>query len=206
MKSGKTIERKWQIFSIVVIVNILADQLTKIWARSALELDARGYGIPETVIDGFWDWRLSFNKGSAFGLFHGIGGARVFLTLIGVAALVAVVFMVRSARNDQTRLVNGLGLVAGGAIGNLIDRIAFGKVTDFVVWKYYDKFEWPTFNVADISLVVGVGYMLLDMGAEKKREKAEKAREAEEKRLARAKTRQTRQTRQKSSSTKKKKK
>lgn len=169
------LERKWQIFFVVVVLNIVADQLTKMWARASLELDPRGLGIPRPVIDGLWDWRLSYNKGSAFGLFHGTGGARVFLTLIGIGALIAVYFMVRGARNDQTRLVNGLGLVAGGAIGNLIDRIYFGKVTDFVVLKYYDRVEWPTFNVADISLVVGVAYMLIDMQAEKRREKAGKA-------------------------------
>lgn len=182
------LQRKWQIFIVVTVVNIVADQATKLWARASLELDSRGYGIPETLINGIWEWRLSFNKGSAFGLFHGIGGARVFLTLIGIGALVAVFFMVKGARKDQTRLVNGLGLVAGGAIGNLIDRIAMGKVTDFVVLKYYDQFEWPTFNVADVSLVVGVGYLLLDMRTERIREKAEKAKEAAEAEAKSAKT------------------
>ena len=172
------LERKWQVFIIVGVVNIVADQLTKWWARASLPVDERGYGIAVPVFENFWDWRLSFNKGSAFGLFHGIGGARVFLTLIGIAALVAVFFMVKNARKDQLRLVNGLALVAGGAVGNLIDRIAFGKVTDFVVWKYYEK-EWPTFNVADVALVIGVILMLLDMQSEKKREKAEKADKGE---------------------------
>lgn len=168
------IERKWQIFVIVGVLNLVADQLTKWWARATLPVGANGYGEAVPVIQNFWDWRLSFNKGSAFGLFHGTGGARVFLTLIGIVALIFVIYMVKSARKDQTRLVNGLGLVAGGAIGNLIDRIATGKVTDFVVWKYYET-EWPTFNVADVSLVVGVVFMLLDIQSEKKREKAEKA-------------------------------
>ena len=186
------IERKWQVFIIVTVLNIVADQATKIWARASLELDSRGYGIPQPVIEGIWEWRLSFNKGSAFGLFHGIGGARVFLTLIGIGALIAVFFMVKGARKDQTKLVHGLGLVAGGAIGNLIDRIAMGKVTDFVVWKYYDSFEWPTFNVADVSLVVGVGYLLLDMRTERIREKAEKAAKEAEEKAARKKTKKKR--------------
>lgn len=168
------LERKWQIFAVVGVLNIVADQLTKWWARASLPVDARGYGVPVTVIENFWDWRLSFNKGSAFGLFHGFSGARVLLTVIGIGALIAVFFMVKNARKDQLRLVNGLALVAGGAIGNLIDRIAFGKVTDFVVWKYHDK-EWPTFNVADVALVVGVVFLLMDMSTERKREKAELA-------------------------------
>jgi signal peptidase II len=165
--------RRWKIFLVTAIATIVADQLTKIWART-LPVDDRGFGVAQTVIESFWDWRLSFNKGSAFGLFHGIGGARVFLTLIGIAALVAVYFMVKAAREDQRKLVAGLGLVAGGAVGNLIDRIAFGEVTDFVVWKYHST-EWPTFNIADIALVVGVGLMLIDMIAEGRAEKARRA-------------------------------
>jgi signal peptidase II len=55
-----------------------------------------------------------------------------------------------------------LGLVGGGAIGNLIDRILYGRVTDFIVW-HYKGHEWPAFNIADAALVVGVGLMGLDM-------------------------------------------
>ena len=189
-------QRKWQIFVVVTVVNIVADQLTKIWARG-LPVDSRGYGVAVEVFQNFWDWRLSFNKGSAFGLFHGTGGARVFLTLIGIGALIVVFFMVKNARKDQMRLVNGLGLVAGGAIGNLIDRVAYGKVTDFVVLKYHET-EWPTFNVADMSLVVGVIFMLMDMSSEKKREKALAAQqEAEEAEQAAAKARKKRKKRKK---------
>lgn len=174
--------RRWKIFTAVTAITIIADHLSKWWART-LPVDDRGYGIAVPVIENFFDWRLSFNKGSAFGLFHGIGGARVFLTLIGIAALIAVFFMVKSASEKQTRLVAGLGLVAGGAIGNLIDRIASGKVTDFVVWKYHST-EWPTFNVADVALVIGVALMLIDMSVTAREEKAAKAAKENEKAAA----------------------
>ena len=65
-------------------------------------------------------------------------------------------------------------MVAGGAIGNLIDRIYYGVVTDFVLWRY-DTHEWPVFNVADVVLVVGVGLMFIDIQKESKRDKAIKA-------------------------------
>ncbi|HEX7599914.1 MAG TPA: signal peptidase II, partial [Polyangia bacterium] len=71
----------------------------------------------------------------------------------------------------QTRLHFALGLIGGGAVGNLIDRIAFGKVTDFIVW-HYQAHEWPAFNVADAALVVGVCLMALDMILEKRRSAA----------------------------------
>jgi signal peptidase II len=67
-----------------------------------------------------------------------------------------------------------LALVAGGAVGNLIDRIYFGVVTDFVLW-HYQTHEWPVFNVADIVLVVGVGLMFIDIQKEGRREKSLKA-------------------------------
>jgi len=159
--------RRWKLFLIVAPVTILLDQLTKLWARHSLPTTPEGYGIPRTVINNFWDWRLSHNPGSAFGLFGGTGGARIFLTIVGIIAVVAISLMLRKASDKQRRLTIALGLVAGGAIGNLIDRIVFGVVTDFVVWKYYNH-EWPTFNVADVALVVGVGLLFLDIGREPK--------------------------------------
>jgi signal peptidase II len=121
---------------------------------------------------------MSCNPGSAFGMFSNQEYARIFLSVIGVVALAAIVYMVKKARNDQSRLLWALGLVAGGAIGNLIDRIYAGVVTDFVVWKYYAK-EWPTFNIADVALVVGVGLLFLDIGKEAKAEAAARAAAAQ---------------------------
>ncbi|ACY16986.1 signal peptidase II [Haliangium ochraceum] len=165
--------RRWNLFLIVSLVSLVADQITKIWARSALPTvtgpNGRLYGVAQPVVENFFDWRLSFNTGSAFSLFS---GERVFLTVVGLLAVGIVFYMVYRARNDQTKLALGLGLVAGGAIGNLVDRILFGKVTDFVVWKYYET-EWPTFNIADVALVIGVGLLFLDMWSEMKLEAQE---------------------------------
>jgi signal peptidase II len=183
---------KWKIFFIVGALSILADQITKVWARHALPLEGHGSlaggvcAIPgdnvtghcraHTVsfIDGFWEWRLSMNPGSAFGLFgHNQAMARVFLSIVGVAAVAGMVWMVRKARTDQKVLHWALALVAGGAIGNLIDRIYFGYVTDMVLWRYQTH-EWPVFNVADVVLVIGVGLMFIDIQKESKVEKAQK--------------------------------
>lgn len=162
--------RRWKIFAAVGVATFVFDQITKYWARAALPVNDQGYGLPVVVIENFFEWRLSYNTGSAFGLFGSIGGARVFLTIVGIIAVGAILWMVKQARDDQTRLNWALGLVAGGAIGNIYDRVLFGKVTDFVVWKYYDK-EWPTFNVADVALVIGVGLLFLDFGKEDKKAK-----------------------------------
>jgi signal peptidase II len=158
--------RRWNIFLLIGFVTLVADQVTKVWARSALPTivapNGQRYGVAQAVVENFFDWRLSFNKGSAFSLFGEMSGARVFLTVVGIAAVLIILYMLHRAQNDHTRLIAALAMVAGGAVGNLFDRIAFGQVTDFIVWKYYDK-EWPTFNVADVALVIGVGLLLLDM-------------------------------------------
>ena len=106
----------------------------------------------------------------------------LYVSIVGIAAVVGMVFMLRKSRTDQKVLHWALALVAGGAVGNLIDRIYFGVVTDFILWRYQTH-EWPVFNVADIVLVVGVGLMFIDIQKENKREKAkklEKIRKAKE--------------------------
>jgi signal peptidase II len=195
------LEMKWRIFWIVSIISLVADQASKIWARAALPVDGHGTGpggvclVPDDiiihrcggraveVINGFWEWRLSMNPGSAFGLFGSFGASftRVFLSVIGVAAVAGMVIMLKKSRSDQGVLHWALALVAGGAVGNLIDRIYYSVVTDFVLWKYKTH-EWPVFNVADIVLVVGVGLMFIDISKENKREKLLK-----EARMAKAK-------------------
>jgi signal peptidase II len=164
-------KRRWQIFGLIALVAIALDQATKLWARTSLPTDPRGFGLPVPVIEGFFDWRLSYNTGSAFGLFADMSGARVFLTIVAIVAVVAIVWMIKQARDDQQAQVWALSLLAGGAIGNLIDRIAFGRVTDFIVWKYHAH-EWPVFNVADMALCAGVGLLLLEMAREGARERA----------------------------------
>ena len=184
-------ERKWLLFIVVGVLSLAADQASKIWARGSLPVvrlagpagdcvipddivNRNCQGHPVTVIDGYWDWRLSMNPGSAFGLFSGNQGvARIFLSIVGIAAVFGMFWMLRKARTDQKILHWALALVAGGAVGNLIDRIYYGYVTDFVLWKYKTH-EWPVFNVADVVLVVGVGLMFIDIQKEGRREKRSK--------------------------------
>ncbi len=176
--------KRWKIFWIVGLLSLIADQVTKIWARASLPVYPEGCAIPDDfiarkcggvavpVIDGFWEHRLSMNPGSAFGLFGSNQElARIFLSVVGVIAVGGMVWMLVKARTDQRILHWALAFVAGGAVGNLIDRIYYGVVTDFILWRY-EKHEWPVFNVADIVLVVGVGLMFIDIQKESKREKA----------------------------------
>ena len=171
--------RRYKVFGIVAGIVILLDQITKYWARAALPADHTA--IP--VIAGYWDWRLSYNFGSAFGLFSRTGGARIFLTIVGIGACAFIVHVLRKAEDWQKWFTTALGLVAGGAIGNVIDRILDGKVTDFIVWKVKTT-EWPAFNIADAALVAGVIIMFLDLGREQKKMREKKLAEEEKDRAA----------------------
>ena len=155
--------KKYQMFIIAFLLSLGLDQGSKMWARGALKPI---YPQAMTVIDGFWEMRYSENPGSAFSLFQGMPGARFLLLVVGVGALGVVAYYLRRAENDMGRVGAELGLLAGGAIGNMVDRAMYGKVTDFIVWRY-GVHQWPTFNIADAALVIGVIGLALDTWPEK---------------------------------------
>lgn len=150
------VERRWKIFALVAAAAATLDQLSKFWARSALA----GTGH-KTVINNFFDLQLSYNTGAAFSMFDG-GGAtgRVLLAVVAFVALGFIAWMVYKAENHFTGTIVALGLIAGGAVGNVIDRIVHGQVTDFILWRYYEH-RWPIFNIADAVLLFGVAMLLL---------------------------------------------
>ncbi len=153
-------QRKYVIFSVLGALMIVLDQWTKVLAREFLRPLPPGHG--RIVVEGFFNLRYSENSGVAFGMMQSLPGGRLILTAVAVGALVLVLQYLRKTDAAQVRLQVALGLVGGGAIGNLIDRIAYGRVTDFIVWHYH-ALEWPAFNIADAALVVGVLLMALDM-------------------------------------------
>ncbi len=165
MQSGT--RSRLSAFSVAAVLALAFDQLTKVWARHVLRPI---YPTVKTVIPGFFELRYSENPGSAFGLFRGVPGARYLLFVVGIGALIVVATYLRKAAPTARRLGAELGLLAGGALGNVIDRIAYGRVTDFVVW-HIGSHEWPTFNIADAALVVGVFGLLFDMRPEEGKKK-----------------------------------
>lgn len=153
-------KRKYILFSVLGIITIVLDQWTKVLARTHLR--PLPFGEKKTVVEGFFDLRYSENPGVAFGMFQNLQGGRIILTVVAAFALFMVLMYLRRSEDHHTRLHAALGLIGGGAIGNLIDRIAYGRVTDFIVWRY-KQYEWPAFNIADAALVIGVGLMVIDM-------------------------------------------
>jgi signal peptidase II len=155
----------------VVIVVVAFDQGSKAWARTlptrpaecgvAQLAEQRCAGIPQPVIEGYWDWELAENRGAAFSSFAGETAAQVLLALVAAAALVVIGIMATRTRPEQRAKRLGLALVAGGALGNLVDRVRDGSVTDFVRWHVHAHM-WPIFNLADAALLVGAVVLLSD--------------------------------------------
>jgi len=148
------------LFAVAGVVSIVLDQWTKVLARTHLK--TLGPWRARVIVPNYFDLRYSENTGVAFGMGQTLPGGRVILTLVAILALSLVGYYLKRSGTRQYRLHLALGLVGGGAIGNLIDRIAFGRVTDFIVWKV-GQHEWPAFNIADAALVVGVALMAIDM-------------------------------------------
>jgi signal peptidase II len=117
-----------------------------------------------TVIPGFFDIVRAQNRGVAFGLFNEstFQWRTTLLVLASLAAVVVVSVVLWKARRLDPLSLWGLALILGGAGGNLLDRILWGRVTDFLDF-YIGDYHWPAFNLADSALVVGSGLLLLDM-------------------------------------------
>jgi signal peptidase II len=121
------------------------------------------------VIPGFFDIIRSENRGVAFGIFNDSTSEwrTRLLILAAFAAVCMVTGMLWNARKLDRYSAWGLSLILGGALGNLFDRVVYGRVTDFLL-LYVGSFQWPTFNVADCGVFIGSGLLLLDIVRPKK--------------------------------------
>jgi signal peptidase II len=155
--------------TLVSVLTLAADVATKAWAERRLD-----------AYPGMLDvWKdhlalvLAKNRGGAWGLLQSTSEnvRRPFFLLVSVAAIAFIMTLYRRLQPRQRALRWGLPLVLGGALGNVLDRIRYGHVIDFIdahiVRKGIDH-HWPTFNVADIAICVGVGLMAVDMFTSKR--------------------------------------
>jgi len=143
----------------IAAASLVADQATKIWARSQLK------GAPAIVLaDDYLKLEYHENPGAAFGFLREVPGARYILLGIGAIALVLVWTMIRKLGQQRVLGDVAYGIVVGGALGNLIDRVYIGRVVDFIVMHWQHKFVWPAYNVADALLVAGVVLLVLVLG------------------------------------------
>lgn len=157
----KGLLRRLVLLVAVTAVVVVADQATK----RIVERTVRGRTVH--VMPGF-DLRYARNPGAAWGLFANVSETyrRPFFVSVSILAMAFIVFTYTRAGLDQRRLRLALALVFGGAVGNFIDRLALGYVVDFVDWhaRLFGRVRhWPTFNIADAGITVGVLLLALDL-------------------------------------------
>lgn len=144
--------RKWLWLALGVIV---ADHVTKWWISATLDYHEAVPVLP------FFSLVLVHNTGAAFSFLANAGGwQRWFFTGVGAVATVILLHLLKKHAHD-TRMALAFALVLGGALGNVIDRVRFGYVVDFLHF-HYRAFSWPAFNVADAAISVGAALLVWD--------------------------------------------
>jgi signal peptidase II len=139
----------------ISVLVIMADQLTKWIANTQLE-----YHQAVTVLP-YFEWFLSYNPGAAFSFLSDAGGwQRWFFTLLAIVISIALLFWIKKLTAEEKITAISLSLILGGAIGNVIDRLIYGYVIDFIqVWL--GSYPWPAFNIADSAISVGAVLLLV---------------------------------------------
>ncbi len=145
---------------IAAIAALIADQASKLWLLNVFDIGHRG-----TVrVTSFFDLVLAWNIGISFGLFQNDGQlAQIALMLVKVLAVIALAIWMARSRTLLASLA--LGLIIGGAVGNAIDRLAYGAVVDFALFHVQiggNTYNWYVFNLADAAIVAGVIALLYD--------------------------------------------
>lgn len=145
--------RKWLALALAVIA---LDQASKLAILANLDLGER---LP--IIPGIFNLTLAYNPGAAFSFLADAGGwQRHFFTALALVISAGIVWLLKRHANEP-RYCLQLTLVLGGAVGNVIDRLAYGHVVDFIQ-VYYQNWYYPAFNIADSAICIGVALMLFD--------------------------------------------
>lgn len=175
--------KDWVFFAAVSVVSAALDLGTKYWALARLSrsvrnppplctppqgmshyLPQRAATEPLVIIRNYLDLSYAENCGGAWGLLHGASESlrKPFFLLVSIGAVAFIVHLYRTLERGQKLMKWALPLVLGGAFGNLWDRIFHGYVVDFIHAHWQGRHHWPTFNVADIAISVGIGLMVLE--------------------------------------------
>ena len=145
-------KRKVALSLLVVFLVVVLDQLSKLWIRA---------NSPQIeLLPGLLNLVHVENSGAAFGLFV---NQTLFLIVVGVISLVVIALILRYLSPATTLSIVSVSLILGGAIGNLIDRLCSGSVTDFIEFHIQDVFIWPAFNFADSAVVVGIIIFIISL-------------------------------------------
>lgn len=157
MREGSGMKLKYLLLAAIAGAVVSADQVVKMYVHTHFTL-----GYPTEVIPGFFNLTYVRNTGAAFGIFsesHETFREIFFLTMPPVALLI-ILALLRTFRDNERAAIVALSLVFGGAVGNYIDRLRFRYVIDYLDFHIYEKYVWPAFNIADMAIVCGVGILM----------------------------------------------
>lgn len=152
-------KRKYWVLLIFFVGILLLDQWTKSMVVQKLPLYQR-----VNVIEGFFDLTHVRNTGGAFGIFGGEKGGlgSILFVVVSLIAIGAIVVLFLKIKENEKTLALSFSLILSGAVGNLIDRLRYGEVVDFLDF-HLAGYHWPAFNVADSAICVGIGLMALEL-------------------------------------------
>jgi signal peptidase II len=153
---------KARFFLVACAISLAIDQLTKTWVVKTLSFSDR-----VSVIDGIFYLTHVRNPGAAFSLFADAPEAirAPFFVVTTLVALGLIISFFRKLSPGDRLAALALGLILGGAVGNLLDRLIYGEVVDFLHLRLWSGYSWPDFNVADSSIVVGVALLVIELFA-----------------------------------------
>ncbi len=151
--SSQESSSKWYL--LLALGVLIADQITKWWAQMSLPM-AQAIKVTD-----FLNWFLIYNPGAAFSfLSQADGWQRWFFTVIGIVAAVVIIWLLQKNTHDRPFCL-ALSLILGGAIGNVLDRLLYGAVVDFID-VHYDSWHWPAFNIADSAISIGATLIVIN--------------------------------------------
>ncbi len=155
---------KYKLVLILGVTILILDQITKLWIESNFAL-----GETRTVIPGLFNLVFVLNKGAAFGFLADLEGNLRTYFFIGATALavVLIIYLLRTVHRRDYYLFSALGLILGGALGNMIDRIRLGMVIDFLDF-HLGSHHWPAFNIADVAISVGAILLIVSFYKKKR--------------------------------------
>lgn len=155
---ARALRQRWALFLGTAVVVVLLDQLSKLWVDASFELASRGIpagqpGGPTEVIGEYVRIAKTYNDGAIFGLFDAIAPLMALLSLLVIAGITW--YHWRHGASVSPLVTLGLGLLLGGAVGNLIDRVRIGHVIDFVDMGIGSS-RWYAWNISDAAVFVGI--------------------------------------------------
>ena len=145
------------LYLVAFLVIVIGDQVTKIIVDHTLSL-----GGSYAIIDDFFYFTYAHNTGAAWGM---LAGKISLFLIVSVVAAIGIIYYFMKSESYQKLTRFGLVLVFGGLIGNLIDRLAFGYVRDFIDFIIFG-YNFPIFNVADMAITIGMALVILEIGIE----------------------------------------